>query len=220
MSQAQDGLFLAENAFVNADEAYKDTFLRAPFAGAVAVKDASLGVGDYLARGVRVARIINDSAFTMQLSVGERHVGLLRPGLPAVVETSAGRMEGMVQAVAAGSNEATGSFGVIVTWPNPGDGSLKAGMSARVTIDTSDAEETIVIPASSVLYRGGAPVVFVEEDGKSVPRPVTLGERLGDRQQVLSGLTPGEILIISGLASLAPDYPVTATLVGDSGGRS
>ena len=217
-SQVADRLLAAETARISADDAYKNTSLRAPFGGVVASRDRSLGIGTLLTRGIRAARIVDDSSFRTEISVGEGQVLLIREGASAEVKGSDGRIrEGQVSAVSAGSDAGTGSYIVVVEWNPSPDDTLRSGMAVEVAIETVGAPEHLIIPASAIRLRAGEQYVFVAEDGIAVDRLITTGSRLGERVEVLSGLQSGETLITSGLASVTSGISVNPTLVGGSG---
>jgi Cu(I)/Ag(I) efflux system membrane fusion protein len=57
----------------------------------------------------------------------------------------------------------------------------------------------LTVPAEAVLNAGERKTVFVDRgNGFLEPRQVTIGERAGDRIQILSGLTGGERIVTSG----------------------
>jgi Cu(I)/Ag(I) efflux system membrane fusion protein len=59
--------------------------------------------------------------------------------------------------------------------------------------------EGIAVPVTAVMDSGKRQVVWVErEPGKFESRDVAVGDRIGDRIQILSGLAQGEKVVISG----------------------
>ena len=217
-SQVTDRFYAAEASRAAAVDAFENTSLKAPFSGVVALRDSSIGIGTLLNRGVRVARIVDDSAFRTELSVGEGQVLLVREGAPAFITGSDGVVRnGTVSAVSAGSNPGTGSYTVVVEWiPQNGD-PLRSGMAVDVALTVQGETEQIIIPVSAIRLRGGEQFVFVASGETAEVRKVRTGSRLGERVEVLEGLEPDEVLVTSGLASLTPDAPVTVTLIGSSG---
>ncbi|MCG8452639.1 MAG: efflux RND transporter periplasmic adaptor subunit [Spirochaetales bacterium] len=213
-SQTADRLLAAENSMAQAEEAFQDTQLRAPFDGAVASRGSDLGIGNYLSRGVRVARIVDDSSFQTELSIGEGQVLALREGALAQVTGSDGLVrEGTLSALSAGGDGGTGSFTAVVVWsPLPGD-RMRSGMSVDVAIEAFGDNLRPIIPAIALRTREGRPYAYVAEEGLARPQELVLGARIGDRVEVLSGLEAGEILITSGLSSLVPGSRVAVSLV-------
>jgi len=83
---------------------------------------------------------------------------------------------------------------------NP-DLELKPGMSATVSIKTRPSEDTLVIPSEAIIHTGERKLVFVARTGggKYEPREIITGQA-GDGSviEVLSGLTAGEQVVVSG----------------------
>ncbi|MBN1700224.1 MAG: efflux RND transporter periplasmic adaptor subunit [Spirochaetales bacterium] len=207
--------------YESALKAYEDTTIRTPIAGTVARREQGISAGNYLNRGQRIARIIDDSAFILRASVGERQVVLLEIGSEAVVDVPAAgenRISATVTAVAGGSDRETGSFPVLISWKNSKAGDVKSGMSAVADIKTKSGDTAVIIPLSSIVNREGGTYVFVAKDGKAEAALIRPGERFGERIVVEAGLEPGDLLVISRISSLKPGYPVRASVVGKSGG--
>jgi cobalt-zinc-cadmium efflux system membrane fusion protein len=79
-------------------------------------------------------------------------------------------------------------------------GRLRLGMYVTVSFTTPGAR-AVVVPRSAVQAIGDRQVVFVPaegEDGKFIQRQVRLGPPIGDNYTVLSGLKPGEAIVIEG----------------------
>jgi Cu(I)/Ag(I) efflux system membrane fusion protein len=75
---------------------------------------------------------------------------------------------------------------------------LKPSMYADVEIRVN-LPAPLSIPAGAVLNAGERKTVFVDRgNGFFEPRQVTIGERTGDRIQILSGLSGGERILTSG----------------------
>lgn len=76
------------------------------------------------------------------------------------------------------------------------DGRLRPGMFAKVQF-AGPSHEAPVVPASALLQSGLFTRVFVEQaPGRYRAREVTVGASLGDAVEVLSGLKPGERVVV------------------------
>lgn len=86
---------------------------------------------------------------------------------------------------------------VRVELPNHG-GKLKPEMYMRGVIKSS-LGSVLTVPVTAVLDTGKRKVVWIEkEPGSYLPRDVITGDRAGDRIRILSGLTVGEKVAVSG----------------------
>lgn len=217
-SRIADRMLAAEASRGTAEKAYDNCFLTAPFDGVVALRDEKIGIGTYLSPGMRIVRIVDDSSFRTEISIGEGQVLLIREGAPALITSRDGaEYAGKVAAVSAGSARGTGSYIVVVEWASRADELLRSGMTVDVAIEASGAEPRVIIPSSAVRMRGERAYVFVAKDGRAFSREVLAGSTLGGRLEVLKGLEDGEILISSGLASLSEGRDVNVTLMGSTG---
>jgi membrane fusion protein (multidrug efflux system) len=210
----------AKAAYERALKVYNDCFLKAPIAGYIAEKDPGVALGNFLAPAFRVARIVDISSLELEVAIGEGEIGLIKPGAEASITVPTSPQpehRGVVKAVAAGSDPLTGSYAVVVTWANTEEESVKAGMTAQVSIETTDVGETVIIPASALVRREGKVYVFLVENGKAKPQEVRPGKRLGSRIEIKEGVEEGDVLITSRLTALLPQDEVEVTMLGESG---
>jgi len=122
-----------------------------------------------------------------------------------------------VEAIGSGTDRTTGSFPVLISWKNNSGENMRSGLSAKVSINTVDETKQIIIPSSAIVIRNRKKSVIVEENNKSVIKPIETGETLGGHSVILNGLEKDEILIVSALSSLGDDYSVETTIVGTTG---
>ncbi len=108
-------------------------------------------------------------------------------------------------------DEKTGSVSLRALFDNY-DGTLLPGMYVRAIISKGTQANAITIPQNSVLIdgSGNAYVYIVGEDGKSKKVAITLGEMIGDKWQINSGLKPNDKLIIAGMQKLKPNIEIKA----------
>lgn len=83
------------------------------------------------------------------------------------------------------------------------DERVRPGMFARVTLSFG-IENRIVVPDLAIVKQAGSGdrYVYVYKDGKVSFEKVELGRRMNDRYEILSGLTNGDQVIISGQSRL------------------
>lgn len=220
MTKARGNYSGAKAQYETSLKALNDTRLRAPVAGVISSTEEVATVGASIAPGARVARIVDNSSFKVTVGLGEREIGLVELGAKVRVYVPAALgqdyVEGQVSAIAAGSNPATGSFPVVVSFRNGFAGRVKSGMSANVSIQARAIAPSVVIPTAALFRRGSQYAVFVDDSGRTDVRELSLGRRSGVQVEVLSGLSEGDLLVISALSRLTDNDPVSSTTVGDS----
>jgi len=76
---------------------------------------------------------------------------------------------------------------------------IRSGMFARATIKATSGQ-AIVRPAESILIKDGKEsVVYVQKDDLTYERrTVTVGQHVGGRIQITSGLAPGDRIVVKG----------------------
>lgn len=88
---------------------------------------------------------------------------------------------------------------------NNDDGALLPGMFAKVQIGSPTEENKIVLPIKAILTDQNRKFVYVADNGAATYREVKLGDTIGNTDQiVLSGLQPGDKVVIDGLMKLRP----------------
>ena len=84
-----------------------------------------------------------------------------------------------------------------IQFDNPGY-TLKPEMYGDVEFQTGGTRK-LVVPQTAVLNSGDRQVVFLDRgNGYFEPREVKIGAQLDNRVEILSGLQPGERIVISG----------------------
>ncbi len=220
LNRANSALSGAKARYETALKTYNDCTLKAPISGLIAEKDPSIALGNYLNAGTRIARLVNITALKLEIAVGEREVGFLNEGAEAeIFIPTCSRIQniGKIDAIAAGSDPATGSFTVIITWENKCPGIVRAGMTASVKIRTNESTPAIIVPSFAVFSRQEKSYVYIAQDGKASLREVKPKRVLGNRTEIESGLSGGETIIISGISALREGAAVNPTITGDSG---
>lgn len=108
----------------------------------------------------------------------------------------------------------TGSVTLRAVFQNP-DGKLLPGMYVRAAISQGVAPTGILVPQAAVQRdpKGNAMVSVVGAKGAE-PRPITLGQTVGDKWLVTSGLNAGDKVITEGLQKLRPGAPIKPVPAG------
>lgn len=117
-------------------------------------------------------------------------------------------------------SQQTGTFLVRAELPNP-EGTIRPGMYLKVWLRGAQRPEAVVIPQKAVLQTANGHLVFVVgEAGTAQPRPVLVGDWLGDQWIISDGLQPGDRVVVDGLMRLSPGMPVTIIPDGDHSASS
>ena len=106
-------------------------------------------------------------------------------------------------------NPQTRSFPLEGRVPNP-DGRLKPGGFARVHIVTDLVEQVLTVPAAALQYRYGVNRVFVVKGDRLRATEIKIGDRVGERVEVVSGVTAGETIAAADVEKLIDGARVTS----------
>ena len=99
-------------------------------------------------------------------------------------------------------DQATRTVSMIARAENP-ERLLKPGMFVTVSIPGNPKSDAIQVPVGAVLENVGKSFVFVRQSpGRYLRKDVTLGARSGDQQEILSGITAGDLVVVSGAFTL------------------
>jgi len=103
----------------------------------------------------------------------------------------------------------TGSVILRIVFPNP-KGILLPGMFVRAVVEEGVNRQAILVPQQAVSRntKGNPLAMIVDAQGKVEQRMLTLDRAVGDAWLVLSGLAPGDRLIVEGLQRIRPGVPV------------
>ncbi len=179
-------------------EPQKTLVLQAPASGIVIEKNVVEGTR--IMPGMDLYRIADLSRVWVEGEVFEKDFTLIRLGQPVEVtfeaypgEVFTGRVTYVYPTVAVEAR--TGRIRVELA---NSDLRLKPGMYARVTLQSSERREALLIPRSAVHFTGERSMVFVRgPDGALLPRTITTGLVAGNEIEVLAGLEEGEVVVSS-----------------------
>jgi multidrug efflux pump subunit AcrA (membrane-fusion protein) len=172
------------------------TELRAPFDGVMLQK--LMDIGNLAAPGQPILKI-GSHRNVIYAYVNGSVVRNVKTGQVAMVEIPSANQtfSSKILDVDPNIDPATRNFRVKLS----GSGDLVPGMYASVHLEEG-YEETIVVPRSAVLERGEISLVFVDKDNRAEMRIVKTGRSVKDTIEILSGLAPGEKIIMDKASEL------------------
>ena len=199
VDQLQAEYDAAMRAYNNAKE---NTVLTSPMSGVVTVKNND--PGDYTS-GAPILVIEQMQPVKVVVSVNESDFPRIKKGQKVDVKLDVYGDEvftGTVYLIHPTIDSETRTFQVEVTLPNS-DNRVRSGMFARVIFNFG-AKKNVVVPDMAVVKQTGSGnrYVYVYNDGKVSFNKVELGQRLGDSYELISGVTSGSDVVISGQSRL------------------
>ncbi|GFI35091.1 efflux pump periplasmic linker BepF [Bacteroidaceae bacterium] len=188
----------------------EQTELRAPFDGVIGLRQVS--VGAYATTSTTVATLTKMSPLKVEFSIPERYAGELRPGakLTFTAEGDLTPREAVVYATAAQVNTDTRTYTVRARYANA-DGKLVPGRYVNVNLVAREYGRTLAVPSEALVSEMGVDKVFLCKNGTAVPVEIKKGLRTDSQVQVLSGVSVGDTVIISGTMQLRTGQKVKLT---------
>ena len=185
-----------------------DRVITAPFDGVLGFRQVSPGT--LVTPGTAIATLDDVSTMRLEFSVPERFLSTLAPGQDVVAGSAAWpdrAFRGTVATIGSRIDPVTRAVTVRADLPNP-DGALRPGMLMTVRL-FEPAREALVIPEIALTQIGSQAFVYRVEDGGTVQQvDVETGARRRGEVEVVSGLSPGDRIVVDGTVKLRPGAQV------------
>ena len=187
--------------------------IRAPFSGVVGLRQVS--EGSYVSPSDQIATLVNIDPVKIEFSVPERYANEVNVGGQITFTRNEGggeRRTGKVYAVEPAINLETRTLTMRAISEND-DRRLLPGMFVRIKLMLNVNENSIMVPAQSLIPEMDGYKVFIVQDGKAVEKRVNTGMRTEDRVEVTDGLAPGDSILTTGILQVKNGSPVRVTEV-------
>ncbi|QIZ77057.1 efflux RND transporter periplasmic adaptor subunit [Ferrimonas lipolytica] len=176
--------------------------ITAPFAGTVGLVNYSAGA--LVDSGTDLLSLDDLSSLRLDLAVPERFLSQLRTGVNVSATSQAWpeqSFSGEVIAIAPRVAESSLNLKVRVRFSNEMQ-QLKPGMMLAATIKFGEQAQPVV-PIQALEYSGTKRFVYVIEGDKAHRTEVVLGQRVGTKVAIKSGINIGQRIVVEGLVNLS-----------------
>jgi RND family efflux transporter MFP subunit len=174
--------------------------------GVIAARSATLGA--VAAQGQELFRIIRQNRLEWRGEMTAAEMAKLKPGLAVSVEVpNVGRVIGSVRVLAPSLDPQSRNGLIYVDLPDAAAAGFRAGMFGKGEF-TLSSNAGLTVPLDAVNLRDGFSYVYrLNQDNGAQTQvaqvKVTVGRRLGDRLEIVSGVNAGDALVASGGAFLS-----------------
>lgn len=193
--------------------------IRAPFSGMITKRYADTGAMIQAgtasqSQAMPVVRLSQMDRLRMVVPVPESAVALIRVGKPVSIRVnSLGKtFNGRISRFTGDVQLSTRTMDVEVDVPNP-SGVLKPGMYADVILTLEKHENALTVPVQAVSTRDGKRYVLAVRQGVLEERRIQAGIETAARIEALSGLAPGDLVVIGNRSQLKAGQNVQAKLM-------
>lgn len=231
VAAAQAALRQSQASLTMAEDSLRKTIYRAPITGLLAGVDVKPGetviAGTTNIIGSALMTLADPSAILAELRVDEADIANVYIGQVVKVFAAAyprraiqGKVIQIATSARAMSQNQSLSFRVKVLL-EPDDLALFSGMSCRAELVVKQQDNSLQIPIAAVQRQGNSVFVWVVENNKAIKRKVELGMATDTAQQVLSGLSQLQTVIVGPARTLTrltegvtvnADQPITHEL--------
>jgi HlyD family secretion protein len=194
--------------------------VRAPIGGVVA--DRPLYAGEMANPGTPLMTVMDISRVIARANVPQNQAGSIKVGDAATLTQTDSSLEvpGRVTVVSPATDPNSTTVQVWVLADNPGE-RLKPGTGVHVAIVAATIPKAVVVPTAALLSgdEGGAMVLAVTADNIVHQHKVDVGVRELDKVQIVSGVSPGEQVVVVGGVGLDDKAKVKIVKPGDQGDK-
>ena len=186
-----------------------DAYVRAPFSGIIQTR--TVQTGQYVQTGTVLATLVRREPLLIRFRVPERDAVRIKPGMKAVfrVRDDTREFEAKIVHVAEAADEGTRLVEITGEVKDTKEKALRPGSFAEISVPVGSEGTHPVIPQTAVRPSERGFIAYVVEHAAAVERVLTIGMRTADGQlEVLSGLSPGDTLVVRGSESLRDGAPV------------
>ena len=219
LATARRNARVAADQLAIADLGVDNTVVRAPFAGVVVAKAAQPGeiVSPLSAGGgftrTGIGTIVDMDSLEIEVDVGEAYIGRVQPKMPVTATLNAypdWRIPAEVIAIVptADRGKATVKVRIALKAKDP---RIVPDMGVSVSFleqapgdaDTAGAApRALRVPAAAIVERDGETVAFALAGDRVERRVLRAGDVVGQQREVVSGLAPGEEVVLDPPADL------------------
>jgi multidrug efflux system membrane fusion protein len=180
-----------------------DAYVRTPVGGVIQTR--TVQTGQYVQPGTVLASLLRRDPLLLHFQVSEQDAAHLQMGLTVYFRLANSDREftSRIIHVAASADVNNRMVAVTAEVNDPQKNTLQAGAFSEIRVPVGSLRNAAVIPQTAVRPSERGFVSFVVVNEKAEERILKLGMRTADGQvEVLSGLQPGEQLIVRGSEAL------------------
>ncbi len=196
IEQAQASAKTANLAVESARKNLEYVAPTAPISGVVSAKNAV--VGQMISTGTVAYTVSNIDTVVASVSVSENIINDLQIGdtVNVKINSLGQELQGTITEINPVADQ-TSTYPIKIEIQNP-DHEIKPGMFCEVEIVTDNTTNTITVPREAVLNNMGQQYVYIVENGVANSHEVETGVDNGESIEIVSGVTPGDKVIVEG----------------------
>ncbi|MEL6768940.1 MAG: efflux RND transporter periplasmic adaptor subunit [Pseudomonadota bacterium] len=212
ITRAQAQVGVARAALARAAYDLEHAVISAPFAGVVVERTAQ--PGQYIDLGESVARLLDVTRLEIEADIPVDLVAGVIPGreLEALFDggyTATAQVRTLLPVETTSTRTRAVRLSVEGALPAS---ATATGRAVTLRVPISAPRTAPVLPKDALVQKGGGWMVFVADSGEASPRDVGLGQSAGEFIEVVSGVSPGEHVVVRGNERLRPGQAIAPRL--------
>lgn len=215
VAEAEAALANAEAELARAEYFLGRTVIIAPFGGVVTERMAE--PGQYIAVGEAAARVVSLDELEVEVDAPVDRIEAVQLGAEVRVMFGDVAAPGVVRAVVPQEAASTRTRPVRITvdFSDVNPVYLAPGATVTVMAPTAPPRTAVLAPKDALVQGPRGWIVYVAVDGQAQPRLVALGASVGDDIELMSGVAPGDLVVIRGNEGLRPGAPIQPMPAGE-----
>jgi RND family efflux transporter MFP subunit len=205
LDQAKLAMVNAKSQLTQANINVGDTRIKAPISGFINKKYIETGSILSGMPATELFEIVNVSKLKLKVTVNENQVASLKVGNTINVKASVypdKTFSGKIIFIAAKADQSL-NFPVEIEIANNSSKDLKAGMYGTAEFASNQQKQSLkIVPRNAFVGSVSSNQIFVIENGTAKLKKVTAGRILGDKVEIINGLSDGETVIVTGQINL------------------
>lgn len=195
-----------ERSLASLETQLAKTIIRAPFEGTI--ETVNVRLGELVQPGMAMIQFVGDSDLYIEADVSESYIGVLDKGDSVMVffPNLDRQVATKVSSVGAIINPNNRTFKVEVYLPKIEN--VKPNMISVLKIKDYENPNATIVPSHLILSDNRGDYVFVVEDDMAKKKYVKRGQTFDLKTEVLSGLTPGQVLVDKGFREVGDNFNV------------
>lgn len=198
---------MAENDFRLAQKNSNNTVIKSPVQGIVS--ERSIELGENVGMGSPLFTVVNVNELYAEAGVFESARAILQVGdeVTVISDTTGEEHIGTIAFIGPVPEQDTDLYPVKVLIGNS-DQKLMPGMFVTMTVKTGVQESTVAVAKKAVFNDQGKDYVYVVKNDVAVKQEVVIGDSADSQFKVISGLVPGDQVVVTGKEYLEDQVPV------------
>jgi len=170
-----------------------------------------VAAGDYVKVGDPLFALVGTQRMRAHLLFPESATNRIRPGLTVRLESPAapGRsIDSAIDEIKPTVSAGNRALDAIVRFESD-DGAFRGGGSVNARVVLEMKTDALMVPEQSVVLRPAGKMVYIVANGRVAQRPVETGLKQDGLQEIVKGLSPGEVIATDGAGFLSDGAAVT-----------